>query len=80
MARLERWLRVLWLRIRSLFLRNRVEQELADELAFHFEQETQRQVARGLSRDVAHAAVRRQRTVSSPKEPATPGTRGSPTR
>jgi hypothetical protein len=30
-ARLERWLRVLWLRIRSLFLRNRVEQELADE-------------------------------------------------
>ena len=60
MARLERWLRVLWLRIRSLFLRNRVEQELADELAFHFEQETERHVARGLSRDAAHAAVRRQ--------------------
>ena len=60
MVRLERWLRILRLRIRSLFLRNRVEQELADELAFHFEQETQRHVARGLSRDAADAAVRRQ--------------------
>jgi MacB-like protein len=58
--RLERWLRVLWLRIRSLFLRNRVEQELADELAFHFEQEAQGHITRGLSPEAAHAAVRRQ--------------------
>ena len=48
-TRLERWLRVLWLRTRSLFLRNRVEQELADELAFFFEQEIERHVARGLT-------------------------------
>ena len=60
MIRLERRLRGLLLRIRSLFLRSRVEQELADELAFHFEQEAQRHAARGLSPDAAHAAVRRQ--------------------
>jgi len=57
---LERWLRVVSLRVRSLFMKNRVEQDLADELTFHFEQEAQRQRERGLSPEAARVVVRRQ--------------------
>ena len=60
MSRLERWLRVVSLRVRSLFMRHCVEQDLADELSFHFEQEAERQRARGLSSEAARAVVRRQ--------------------
>jgi len=59
-SRLERWLRVVSLHVRSLCMKNRVEQDLADELTFHFEQEAQRQRARGLSPEAARAVVRRQ--------------------
>src|SRR5580704_18844012 len=41
-------------------MKNRVEQDLADELMFHFEQESQRQQARGLSPEAARVVVRRQ--------------------
>jgi len=51
---------VVSLRVRSLFMKNRLEQDLADELTFHFEQEAQRQQARGLSPEAVRAVVRRQ--------------------
>ncbi|HEY7192066.1 MAG TPA: ABC transporter permease [Vicinamibacterales bacterium] len=41
--------RDLFLRIRALVARRRVEQELDDELSFHIERETRKQVAAGLS-------------------------------
>src|SRR5262245_44386501 len=41
-------------------MRNSVERDLADELTFHFEQEAQRQRARGLSPEAARAVVSRQ--------------------
>ena len=46
---LERWLRVLRLRARSLFRRREVDRELDDELAYHVERLIDAQVARGLS-------------------------------
>jgi predicted permease len=57
---LERWLRVTQLRWRTVLRRRTAEQELADELAYHLEEETDRRVARGqppadARRDVAAA-------------------------
>jgi putative ABC transport system permease protein len=54
-----RFLEKLRLRLRSLFRRHRVEQELDDELAFHVEQLVQDYVARGMSREEAGHAARR---------------------
>lgn len=48
-----RWLSTLRLRLRSLFRRAQVEQELEDELRFHVDQLTARYVERGLSVDDA---------------------------
>ncbi len=48
-------LRDLFLRIRALVMRRRVEHELDEELAFHIEYDTQRQVANGLSAADARA-------------------------
>jgi hypothetical protein len=48
-----RWLSTLRLRLRSLFRRAQVEQELEDELRFHVDQLTARHVERGLSVDDA---------------------------
>ncbi len=42
-------LRRLKLRARALFARRRVERDLDDELAFHLERETQKQIADGIS-------------------------------
>jgi putative ABC transport system permease protein len=58
-ARLERWLLVLPLRFRSIFMRDRVEEELDAEFAFHIEQEAARQIERGLSPDQAKDAALR---------------------
>jgi predicted permease len=49
MMRLEQWLYMIPLRLRSLFRRARVEQELDEELQFHLERETADNIARGLS-------------------------------
>jgi len=38
-----------WLRIRSVFRKNRVEQELSDEVSFHFEELTKHIIAQGMN-------------------------------
>ena len=54
------WFYTLPLRLRSLFRRNRVEQDLSEELQFHLEQKTQEYVAAGLGPDEAHSKARRE--------------------
>jgi predicted permease len=48
----------LFLRLRALLFRNRVEQELDDELAFHIEMETRKHVAIGMPPDEAARIAR----------------------
>lgn len=45
-------------RLKSIFQRNKVESELADELHAHMERETEKLVKLGLSRDEAHRRAR----------------------
>src|SRR5579862_6336660 len=59
MAGLDRWLRIVRLRLRSLLLRDGVEQDLSDELAFHRDQEITRHRMAGLSHAEAVAAAQR---------------------
>ncbi|HEX2661741.1 MAG TPA: ABC transporter permease [Candidatus Acidoferrum sp.] len=47
--RLERWIYTIPLRFRSLFRRNRVEQELDEELRYHLERKTEEFLAQGVS-------------------------------
>ena len=54
------WLAILPLRLRSLFRRDRIEQDLNDELRYHLEQKTQEFVARGLSPEEARCKARRE--------------------
>ncbi len=54
---LERWLHVVPLRIRSLFRRRAVEDELDEELRDHLERRTEEGVANGLSADEARRAA-----------------------
>jgi predicted permease len=57
--RVEHWLYSLPLRIRSLFRRREVEQELDEELRYHLEQSIESYVGRGMSReDARYAALR----------------------
>ena len=51
--RFERWIYSIPLRVRSLFRRDDVEQELDDELQFHLEQKTQQYAATGLTLEEA---------------------------
>jgi hypothetical protein len=51
--RFERWLYSIPLRVRSLFRRDDVEQELDDELQFHIEQKTQQYAAARLKMPAA---------------------------
>src|SRR5215813_1691338 len=47
------------LRLRSLFFRRRVEEELDDEFQFHLERQTDENIAKGMSReDARNAAIR----------------------
>ena len=48
------------LRLRTLFRRNRVEQDLSEELQFHLEQKTQEYVAAGLAPYEARSKARRE--------------------
>ena len=57
--RLERWRYRLPLLLRSVFRRGRVERELDEELAYHFEREVEQNVARGMSAEAARSAARR---------------------
>jgi predicted permease len=54
-----RWFHQLPLRLRSLFQKDRVEQELSDELRFHLERLIDEKLAEGMSEpDARHAALR----------------------
>jgi predicted permease len=57
--RVRHWPYSIPLRIRSLFLRNRVEQELDEELRFHFDQQVDSGLARGMTPGEAHTAARK---------------------
>ncbi|MGB7282351.1 MAG: ABC transporter permease [Candidatus Acidiferrum sp.] len=56
----QHWFYTLRLRLRSLFRRNQVEQDLREELQYHVEQKTQEFVASGLSLDEARRKARRE--------------------
>jgi hypothetical protein len=55
-----RWIYKLPLRIRSLFRRSRVEQELSEELGFHVENQIQEKLAKGMSPGEARYAALRE--------------------
>ena len=57
--RFERWMYTLPLRWRSLIRRNRVEQDLDDEIRYHIERQVEDQVASGVDREEAWRRVRR---------------------
>jgi len=57
--RIEHWFYALPLRLRSLLRRQRVEQELDDELQYHLERKTEEYVAQGLTPERARAAALR---------------------
>jgi predicted permease len=54
MMRLEYWLYTIPLRLRSLFRRTRIEDELDEELRFHLEQRIAQEIARGKTPEDAH--------------------------
>jgi predicted permease len=56
---LDRWWYRLPLLLRSVFRRKRVERELDEELAYHFEREVEENVTRGMSASEARTAARR---------------------
>jgi macrolide transport system ATP-binding/permease protein len=55
-----RWLYKLPLRIRSLFERDRVEQELSDELRFHMEKQIEEEIAQGATAEEARFSALRE--------------------
>jgi predicted permease len=55
--RLEHWIYTIPLRLRSLFRRQRVEQELDEELRYHIESEIEEYVARGMNPEEARRAA-----------------------
>jgi predicted permease len=63
-----RWLYKLPLRLRSLFRRGRVEQELSDELRFHLEKLIEENVSRGMAAEARYAALRKLGGVDQIKE------------
>ena len=56
----EHWIYTLPLRIRSLFRKNRVEQDLNEELHYHLEQKTQEYISGGLTIENATREARRE--------------------
>ena len=57
--RIEHWLYSVPLRLRSLFRRERVEQELDDELQYHLERRTEEFIAQGFTQEEARLAALR---------------------
>ena len=53
------WLYTVPLRLRSLFLRQRADEELNEELRDHLEQQTQENIARGMPPEAARYAAMR---------------------
>lgn len=64
-----RWIFKFPLRLRSLFRKNRVEQELSDELRFHFDLQLKENLAQGMPPEEArYAALRELGAVEQIKE------------
>ena len=67
--RLEHWFYTIPLRLRSLFRRNEIEQELDEELRFHVEQRIADEIARGKTPDEArHASLLAMEGMEQQKE------------
>jgi predicted permease len=67
--RIEHWIYTVPLRLRSLFRRTRVEQDLDEELQYHLERKTEEFLAQGLSAaDARRAAVRAMDGLTQRKE------------
>src|SRR5947209_4875638 len=67
--RLEHWLYTIPLRLRSIFRRAQVEQQLDEELRFHLEQRIGREIAAGKTAEEArHAGLRAMEGVEQQKE------------
>ena len=65
----EHWLYTIPLRLRSLFRRSNVEQELSEELQFHLEHKIEEGIARGLSpKEARYAALRAMGGLEQRKE------------
>ena len=54
-----RWLRQITLRLRTLFLRDRVERDLEEEFQFHIEHRIELEMARGVSPEAARSIALR---------------------
>ena len=54
-----RWTKLFSLCLRSLFRRNRVEQELDEELRYHFDRQVEDNLAAGMTQDDARASALR---------------------
>ncbi len=64
-----RWIRVLRLRLRSLFQRGRVERELTEELRFHLDRQFEQNLAAGMSpTDARYAALRQMGGIDQYRE------------
>jgi len=64
-----RWMSVIGLRLRSLLLRNKVEQELDEEMRYHLEREIEEAIAAGMSpQNARYAAMRSIRDIEQRKE------------
>ena len=67
--RLEHWIYTIPLKLRSLFLRNRVERELDEELEYHLEGRTEEFLAQGMTaEDARRAALRAMEGLELRKE------------
>src|SRR5688572_27377795 len=67
--RFEHWFFTLPLRLRSLFRRGRVEQELDEEFQYHLEQQIQENITKGLTaKEARYAALRAMGGVEQRKE------------
>ena len=65
----QHWLNTIPLRLRSLFRRRHVEQELDEELQFHLERKIEEGIAKGLSlKEARHAAMRAMDGLEQRKE------------
>ncbi len=64
-----RWLSIIQLRLRSLFSRTRVEQELDEELRYHLEREIDQAIAAGMNPvDARYAALQSVKDIEQRKE------------
>src|SRR5215831_15747291 len=67
--RFEHWFYTVPLRLRSLFRRRQVEQELDEELRYHIEQQIEEHIAKGMtSEEARYAALRAMGGVERRKE------------